>query len=84
MLLIIDNAPCHPSCELLDRENGLFKKELLRRIVLSEADAGNLVSKRRNVHLKDCCYMTEQAWNSISGSTLWYYGINFFVTIKNV
>ncbi|KRZ73145.1 hypothetical protein T10_8142 [Trichinella papuae] len=25
MLLIIDNAPCHPSCKLLDRENGLFR-----------------------------------------------------------
>ncbi|KRY45054.1 hypothetical protein T03_10756 [Trichinella britovi] len=25
MLLIIGNAPCHPSCELLDHENGLFK-----------------------------------------------------------
>ncbi|KRX26316.1 Calmodulin, partial [Trichinella nelsoni] len=25
MLLIIDNAPCHSCCELLDCENGLFK-----------------------------------------------------------
>ncbi|KRZ11480.1 Jerky -like protein-like [Trichinella zimbabwensis] len=60
MLLIIDNAPCHPSCELLDRENGLFKvvllppntsslKELLRRIVLSDADGDDLVSLLRNL-----------------------------------
>ncbi|KRZ71339.1 hypothetical protein T10_12225 [Trichinella papuae] len=25
MLFIIDNAPCHPSCELVDCENGFFK-----------------------------------------------------------
>ncbi|KRZ17872.1 hypothetical protein T11_6524 [Trichinella zimbabwensis] len=64
MLLIIDNAPGHPSCELLDRENGLFKpidqtniqslkkrykKELLRRIVLSDADGDDLVSLLRNL-----------------------------------
>ncbi|KRZ17133.1 Jerky -like protein-like [Trichinella zimbabwensis] len=29
VLLIIDNAPCHPSSELLDRKNGLFKFERL-------------------------------------------------------
>ncbi|KRX70529.1 Jerky -like protein-like [Trichinella sp. T6] len=49
VLLIIDNAPCHPSSEWLDRENGLLKclkkryrKQLLRKIVLSEADGGDL------------------------------------------
>ncbi|KRX73940.1 hypothetical protein T02_15569 [Trichinella nativa] len=25
MLLVIGNVPHHPKCELLDRENGLFK-----------------------------------------------------------
>ncbi|KRZ87393.1 Jerky -like protein-like [Trichinella sp. T8] len=98
VLLIIDNAPCHPSSEWLDRENGLFKdlflppntsslvqpmdqtviqclkkryrKQLLRKIVLSEADGGDLVSQLKSISLKDCCYMITQAWDSISGHTL--------------
>ncbi|KRZ02275.1 Jerky -like protein-like, partial [Trichinella zimbabwensis] len=98
VLLIIDNAPCHPSSELLDRKNGLFKvlflppntsslvqpmdqtviqslkkryrKQLLRKIVLSEADGGDLVSQLKSISLKDCCYMIAQAWDSISGHTL--------------
>ncbi|KRZ52268.1 Jerky -like protein-like [Trichinella nativa] len=73
VLLIIDNAPCHPSSEWLDRENGLFKryrKQLLRKIVLSEADGGDLVSQLKSISLKDCCYMIAQAWDSISGHTL--------------
>ncbi|KRY38269.1 Calmodulin, partial [Trichinella spiralis] len=93
MLLIIDNAPCHSCCELLDRKNGLFKvlflppnasslvqpidhkllfkEKLLRRIVHSEGNGGDLVSQLGSINFKDCCYMMiTQAWNSISGSTL--------------
>ncbi|KRZ03268.1 hypothetical protein T11_4891 [Trichinella zimbabwensis] len=77
MLLIIDKAPCHSSCKLLDRENGLFrvfkkryKKEILQRIVLPDADGDDLVSQLRSINLKDCCYMIAQAWDSMSGSTL--------------
>ncbi|KRX34886.1 hypothetical protein T05_12073 [Trichinella murrelli] len=29
MLLVIGNVPHHPKCELLDRENGLFKGMIL-------------------------------------------------------
>ncbi|KRZ80603.1 hypothetical protein T10_12453 [Trichinella papuae] len=77
MLLIIDNALCHLSSELLDRENGLFKfkKSGIKRnsceeLSFQDADGDDLVSQLRNVNLKDCCYMIAQAWNSISGSTL--------------
>ncbi|KRY79847.1 hypothetical protein T4B_10532 [Trichinella pseudospiralis] len=47
-----------------------YKKELLRTTVLSDADGDHPVSPLRNVNLKDCCYMTAQSWNLISGSTL--------------
>ncbi|XP_003376668.1 conserved hypothetical protein [Trichinella spiralis] len=46
------------------------KKELLRRVVLLDADRDNLVSQLRNMNLKDCCYMIVQVRNAISGSTL--------------
>ncbi|KRX93375.1 hypothetical protein T4B_9308 [Trichinella pseudospiralis] len=41
-----------------------YKKELLRRIILSDADKDDLVSLLRNVNLKDCCYMIVQATQS--------------------
>ncbi|KRZ67851.1 hypothetical protein T10_7449 [Trichinella papuae] len=50
-----------------------YKKELLRRIVLLDADGDDLVSLLRNVNLKDCCYIIVQAstlrvsWNKILG-----------------
>ncbi|KRY20747.1 hypothetical protein T12_15451 [Trichinella patagoniensis] len=47
-----------------------YKKELLRRVVLLNADRDDLASQLRNINLKDCCYMIVQARNSISGSTL--------------
>ncbi|KRZ05177.1 hypothetical protein T11_5140 [Trichinella zimbabwensis] len=65
VLLIIDNAPCHSSCKLLDRENGLFKVVFLPPNTLSlvqamdQAIIQNL--KKRNVNLKDCCYVIAQA-----------------------
>ncbi|KRZ17583.1 hypothetical protein T11_9168 [Trichinella zimbabwensis] len=73
MLLIIDNALCHLSSELLDRENGLFKVVFATYYIVAcsangsnYADGDDLVSQLRNVNLKDCCYMIAQAWNSIS------------------
>ncbi|KRX98496.1 Jerky -like protein-like [Trichinella pseudospiralis] len=76
VLLIIDNAPCHPSSELLYRKDSLFKvlflplslvqpiyqtviqslkkryrKEVLRKIVLLEADGRDLVSQLKSVSL---------------------------------
>ncbi|KRY52846.1 Tigger transposable element-derived protein 2 [Trichinella britovi] len=47
-----------------------YRKQLLRKIVLSEADGGDLVSQLKSISLKDCCYMIAQAWDSISGHTL--------------
>ncbi|KRY82676.1 Jerky -like protein-like [Trichinella pseudospiralis] len=99
VLLIIDDAPCHSSSELLDCKNSLFKvlflppntlslvqpicqtviqslkkryrKQFLRKIVLSEADESDLVSQLKIISLKDCCYMIVQAYDcSISGHTL--------------
>ncbi|KRY23338.1 hypothetical protein T12_11357, partial [Trichinella patagoniensis] len=46
-----------------------YKKELLWKTVLSEADADYRVSQLKNINLKDCCYMIAPAWNSILGST---------------
>ncbi|KRX38213.1 Jerky -like protein-like [Trichinella murrelli] len=50
ILLIIDNAP-HLSSKLIEHENGLhkvlkkrYRKELLQRIGLSDADGDNMVS----------------------------------------
>ncbi|KRY93331.1 Jerky -like protein-like [Trichinella pseudospiralis] len=76
VLPIIDNAPCHPSSELLYRKDSLFKvlflplslvqpiyqtviqslkkryrKEVLRKIVLLEADGRDLVSQLKSVSL---------------------------------
>ncbi|KRZ05858.1 Jerky -like protein-like [Trichinella zimbabwensis] len=79
LLLIIDDVPCYPSCELLDRENGFFFKVLFLPLNTSslvqpmDKTEGTLVNAQeilRNVNLKDSCYMIAQAWNSISGSTL--------------
>ncbi|KRX54177.1 hypothetical protein T09_8360 [Trichinella sp. T9] len=73
ILLIIDNAP-HLSSELIEHENGLhklkkrYRKELLQRIGLSDADGDNMVSQHGSINLKDCSYITVQVWNSISGS----------------
>ncbi|KRY37250.1 hypothetical protein T01_11340, partial [Trichinella spiralis] len=46
-----------------------YKKELLRKTVLSEADADYRVSQLKNINLEDCCYMIAPALNSILGST---------------
>ncbi|KRY26989.1 Jerky -like protein-like [Trichinella spiralis] len=83
ILLIIDNAP-HLSSELIEHENGLhkvpmhraviqsskkrYRKELLQRIGLSDADGDNMVSQHRSINLKDCSYITVQVWSWISGS----------------
>ncbi|KRY48788.1 hypothetical protein T03_10271 [Trichinella britovi] len=61
MLLIIDNAPCHPSCELLDCENGMFKM-LMETILCHYLNL--------NLNLKNSCYMIAHACDSILGSTL--------------
>ncbi|KRY12213.1 Jerky -like protein-like [Trichinella patagoniensis] len=47
-----------------------YRKQLLRKIVLSEADGGDLVSQLKSISLKNCCYMIAQAWDSFSGHTL--------------
>ncbi|KRZ85684.1 hypothetical protein T08_15156 [Trichinella sp. T8] len=61
MLLIIDNALCHPSCELLDCENGMFKM-LMETILCHYLNL--------NLNLKNSCYMIAHACDSILGSTL--------------
>ncbi|KRZ02734.1 Jerky -like protein-like [Trichinella zimbabwensis] len=85
MLLIIDNAPCHLSSELIDRENGLLKVVFpLNILSLVQPIYQTVINKYRkellrrtvlsnlvrNTNLKHCCYMIAQAGNSISGSTL--------------
>ncbi|XP_003367608.1 tigger transposable element-derived protein 7 [Trichinella spiralis] len=47
-----------------------YRKELLRGIVLSEPDGGDLASQLKSINLKDYCYMIAQVWESISGNTL--------------
>ncbi|KRX93730.1 hypothetical protein T4E_11898 [Trichinella pseudospiralis] len=51
------------------KKGGIGKKTLLR-IVLSEVDGSDLVPLIRNINLKHRCYMIEQGWKWISGSTL--------------
>ncbi|KRZ11764.1 Jerky -like protein-like [Trichinella pseudospiralis] len=90
VLLIIDDAPCHSSSELLDCKNSLFKvlflppntlshvqpicqtviqslkkryrKQFLRKIVLSEADESDLVSQ-----LKIIRHTLRVSWNKLLG-----------------
>ncbi|KRY75138.1 hypothetical protein T4A_3347 [Trichinella pseudospiralis] len=40
-----------------------------RRTALSDDDADDLVSHLRRINLKDCCYVSAEAWNLISGYT---------------
>ncbi|KRZ62888.1 hypothetical protein T02_8939, partial [Trichinella nativa] len=40
---------------------------IIRRIVLSNADADDLMFQLRNINLKYCCYMIAQVWDSTSG-----------------
>ncbi|KRZ52531.1 Gypsy retrotransposon integrase-like protein 1 [Trichinella nativa] len=47
-----------------------YRKELLRRIILSKPDGSDLASQLKSINLKDCCYMPAQVWESISGNTL--------------
>ncbi|KRY10232.1 hypothetical protein T12_10554 [Trichinella patagoniensis] len=47
-----------------------YRKELLRRIILSKPDARDLASQLKIINLKDCCYMPAHVWESISGNTL--------------
>ncbi|KRX75060.1 N-acetyltransferase 6 [Trichinella sp. T6] len=46
-----------------------YRKELLRRIILSKPDGSDLASQLKSINLKDCCYMPAQVWESISGNT---------------
>ncbi|KRX67521.1 Transducin beta-like protein 3 [Trichinella sp. T9] len=56
MLLLIDNAPCHPNCELLDRENGMFRVVLLppnTSSLVQPMDQTNIQSLKKRIVLSD-------------------------------
>ncbi|OWR43822.1 jerky protein [Danaus plexippus plexippus] len=55
VLLLLDNAPTHPSAETLKRENGKFTLKFL---------------PPNEMNLKDCCYMPVEAWNAVESLTL--------------
>ncbi|KRZ45425.1 Jerky -like protein-like [Trichinella pseudospiralis] len=104
VLLIIDNAHCHPSSELLYRKDSLFKvlflplslvqpiyqtviqslkkryrKEVLRKIVLLEADGRDLVSQLKSVSLYPPC-LRKATWRDFY-STLAVYEHSRKVTL---
>ncbi|KRY47794.1 Jerky -like protein-like [Trichinella britovi] len=56
MLLLIDNAPCHPNCELLDRENGMFRVVFLppnTSSLVQPMDQTNIQSLKKRIVLSD-------------------------------
>ncbi|XP_053968717.1 jerky protein homolog-like [Anastrepha ludens] len=98
VLLLLDNAPTHPSESLLERENGrfkalflppnvtsllqpmdqgiiecmkrLYKKQLLRKLLLADENEEGTLIYHKNINIKDCCYMVADAWTSVKAITL--------------
>ncbi|XP_053969096.1 jerky protein homolog-like [Anastrepha ludens] len=98
VLLLLDNAPTHPSESLLERENGrfkalflppnvtsllqpmdqgiieclkrLYKKQLLRKLLLADENEEGTLIYHKNINIKDCCYMVADAWSSVKAITL--------------
>ncbi|XP_033211057.1 jerky protein homolog-like isoform X2 [Belonocnema kinseyi] len=96
VVLILDNAPCHPSSdelnainenfevvylppnvtaliqpmdqELIMKTKKLFKKDLLRRILLSE-EAEGPDQFLKELDLPDCFEMMSLAWNAVQSSS---------------
>ncbi|XP_033222474.1 tigger transposable element-derived protein 2-like isoform X2 [Belonocnema kinseyi] len=97
VVLLLDNAPCHPSLDELNAINEnfevvylppnvtasnqpmaqgliattkkLLKKELLKRLLLSEESDG-AVEFLKELDLPDCFGMLSLAWNSVESSSL--------------
>ncbi|XP_033210483.1 tigger transposable element-derived protein 2-like isoform X2 [Belonocnema kinseyi] len=96
VVLLLDNAPCHPSLDELNAINEnfevvylppnvtaliqpmdqglivktkkLFKKDLLRRILLSE-DSEGPYQFLKELDLPDCFEMLSLAWNAVASSS---------------
>ncbi|KRX95346.1 hypothetical protein T4E_9387 [Trichinella pseudospiralis] len=64
LICVIDNAPCHPSSELLDRKNSLFK------VLFLPPNALSFVQPIYETVIQNCCHMIAQPWDWIFGHTL--------------
>jgi hypothetical protein len=98
VLLIIDNAPTHPSHELLnaiekdfvvqflppnvtailqpmdqaiiEKMKRIYRKQLLRRLLLAERDEDSVISFIKKINIKDGVYMLADAWSSLTKDNL--------------
>ncbi|XP_053954505.1 jerky protein homolog-like [Anastrepha ludens] len=59
VLLLLDNAPTHPSESLL-----------LRKLLLADENEEGTLIYHKNINIKDCCYMVADAWTSVKAITL--------------
>ena len=98
VLLLLDNAPCHPATEILNavEENfkvvyfppnitaliqpmdqgvieklkRIYKKQVLRRLLLADNDEESVVAFSKKLNLKDCCYMLAESWELMTVDNL--------------
>lgn len=98
VLLIMDNAPTHPSVEVLnpidpnfevkflppnvtaliqpmdqgviEKLKRMYRKQMLRRLLLAEDDAESVVEFSKKLNLKDSCYMLADSWDLLTRENL--------------
>lgn len=98
VLLLLDNAPSHPSAEALnsldpnfqvmylppnvtsliqpmdqgviEKLKRLYRKQVLRRLLLEDGTEGSVVAFSKALNLKHCCYMIADAWDSLTKDNL--------------
>lgn len=98
VLLLLDNAPSHPSAEVLnsidpdfqvmyfppnvtsliqpmdqgviEKFKRMYRKQMLRRLLLNEGTGENVVEFSKAMNLKHCCYMVADAWDTLTVENL--------------
>ncbi|XP_053949972.1 jerky protein homolog-like [Anastrepha ludens] len=48
----------------------LYKKQLLRKLLLADENEEGTLIYHKNINIKDCCYMVADAWTSVKAITL--------------
>lgn len=48
----------------------LYRKELLRRLLLAERDEESVIAFTKKINLKDCCYILVDSWANVTGENL--------------
>lgn len=97
IVLILDNAPAHPSSDILCTKDGkiscillppnvtsilqpmnqspietfkrIYRRELLRRLIIADDDQ-ELTEFKKSLNLKDCIYLSAEAWSNVKEVTL--------------